>query len=378
MKTIKLLILSLLLLGATVFANSIATITAIKGTATILRTTSNIEAKLGLKLDVADRIKTHDNTKVQIIFNDETIISLGKNSDFSIHEFLFDGDKEPVAKFGMLRGAIRVITGKIAKIAPQKFSVSTKTATIGIRGTNFTVIANDEGSYLIYCTYGAISVTINDVEYLIEQGYYIEISPDGEAKILEFTPENLKQMRIAKFGLIRDRAIQVSKETQGTQKEATEDNSLNITINGNTEVVIQDITEQNSDNLQNATLSLSELLASYTMNNAFYSGTSYFNSDAPNGIANSNIDFGADTISVSIIDQYKNQTIFSTNPSFNDIKFTVKQTTSPAGGFQNNGTLQGTFQEPTGNQIKGDFSIDDGYGNFSTGTYDISTSQALH
>ena len=65
MKTIKLLILSLLLLGATVFANSIATITAIKGTATILRTTSNIEAKLGLKLDVADRIKTHDNTKVQ-------------------------------------------------------------------------------------------------------------------------------------------------------------------------------------------------------------------------------------------------------------------------------------------------------------------------
>lgn len=376
MKTIKLLILSILLIGTTLLANSVATITAINGSATVLRDGSKIEAKLGLKLNVKDNIKTHENTKVQIIFNDETIISLGKNSDFSINEYLFEQDKEPIAKFGMLRGAMRTITGKIGKIAPQKFSVSTKTATIGIRGTNFTVIANDDGSYQIYCTYGAISVTINGVEYVVEQGYYIEISPSGEVNIIEFTPESLKQMRIAKFGLVHNKVAQLSKDGDGTKGE--DDNSLNITISDNTEVVIQDISEQNSDNLQNSELSLSDILASYSMNNAIYSGTSYFNSDGSSGTASANIDFGSDTVSVSIVDQYFNETIFATNPSFGDTTFTVKQTTPPAGGFSNDGTVNGTFQAPTGNEIKGDFAIDDGYANFSTGTYDISSSQTLH
>jgi hypothetical protein len=374
MKTIKLLILSLLLLGTTLFANSIATITAIKGSATVLRDTSNIKAKLGLKLNVKDTIKTHDNTKVQIIFDDETIVSLGKNSNFSINEFLFDGDKEPVAKFAMLRGAMRVITGKIGKIAPQKFSVSTKTATIGIRGTNFTVIANDDGSYQVYCTYGAISVTINGVEYVVEQGYYINISPSGEAKILEFTPESLKQMRIVKFGLVQNRVAQVSEDGQSTDDKVSDDDPLNITINDNTEVVIQDISEQNSDNIQNATLSLSELLASYSMNNASYSGTSNGVNGA--GTATLDIDFGANTADLIITDFYSTQTEFKNNPKFSGIGFTTTQTT--VNGQSNTGTADGTFQETTGNEILGNYHIDGGYGSISNGTYDVSTNQTLH
>ena len=201
MKTIKLLLISLLVLGSTVFANNVATVTAIKGSATITRGSSDIGAKLGSKLQEKDNIKTHENTKVQLIFTDETIISLGKNSDFSIEEFLFEDTQEPVAKFGMIKGAMRAITGKIGKIAPQKFSVSTKTATIGIRGTNFTIIAGEDGSHQVYCTYGKISVTYNGQTYIVQQGYYVDISPTGEVLIKEFNPDTLREMRVAHFGI---------------------------------------------------------------------------------------------------------------------------------------------------------------------------------
>ena len=78
MKTIKLLLISLLIFGTTLFSNSVATVTAIKGSATITRASSDMDAKLGSKLQEKDSIKTHENTKVQLIFTDETIIVLGK------------------------------------------------------------------------------------------------------------------------------------------------------------------------------------------------------------------------------------------------------------------------------------------------------------
>ena len=378
MKTIKLLLISLLMLGSTLLANNVATVTAIKGSATITRTGLNIDAKLGSKLQEKDNIKTHENTKVQLIFSDETIISLGKNSDFSIEKFLFEDTQEPVAKFGMIKGAMRAITGKIGKIAPQKFSVSTKTATIGIRGTNFTIIAGDDGSHQVYCTYGKISVTYNGQTYIVQQGYYVDISPTGEVLIKGFSPDTLREMRVAHFGISKHIGDQLSRSGESVHSDGENEEQLDVTVDDDSGIIVADITDDTTDAIQREVKSLSELLASYSMNDAQYSGISIFDNGDPDGTASLDIDFGADTASLSIVDSYSNETIFDTNPTFDNVNFTVKQTTPPAGGFQNDGTAHGTFQEPTGNQVLGDFAIDDGYGNFSTGTYDVSTSQTLH
>jgi hypothetical protein len=153
MKIIKLLILITLLACGDIFANAVATITAIKGDAIIQRAGKNIVAKLGAKLEQSDDLLTQNNAKVQIIFKDETVISIGKNSHFSIKEYIFDDNQAPVAKFGMLKGAMRTITGQIGKIAPDKFTVQAKTATIGIRGTNFTIVIGSNGSYNAFCKF---------------------------------------------------------------------------------------------------------------------------------------------------------------------------------------------------------------------------------
>ena len=373
MKTIKLLLISLLVLGSTVFANNVATVTAIKGSATITRGSSDIGAKLGSKLQEKDNIKTHENTKVQLIFTDETIISLGKNSDFSIEEFLFEDTQEPVAKFGMIKGAMRAITGKIGKIAPQKFSVSTKTATIGIRGTNFTIIAGEDGSHQVYCTYGKISVTYNGQTYIVQQGYYVDISPTGEVLIKEFNPDTLREMRVAHFGISKHIGDQLSRSGKSVHDDGENEEQLDVTIDDDSGIIVADITEDSTDAAQReeTVKSLSELLASYTMNNAQYSGTYTVTSSGgyglnANGPAVLDIDFGNDTIN---LDLDNGGAIFNLNPSFADTTFNVTQDNTY-------GSADGTFAEPTGNDVSGTFDASDGIYTDS-GTYDVSTSQTL-
>ena len=241
MKNFIKLLLVVLFVVSSLVAGDIATVTALNGGAYIDRGGEKIDVSLGMKLQEKDRIITDDKAKVQIIFNDETIITLGKNSNFSIKEYLFEDKKEPIAKFSMLRGAMRTISGKIGKVAPQRFSVATKTATIGIRGTNFTVLVGDDGFQNIFCTYGAISVAFRGEQYIIREGFYITISPEGKINIKEFKPQELKNMRSKAFAKTK-----AKKDTKGLvvqeQLDTTETESANIEV--------KDLSDQTRDSTQ--------------------------------------------------------------------------------------------------------------------------------
>ncbi len=194
---IKIIFLSLLL-GSTLFSKDVAVVTALNGEASVKRDGVTLPLSLGMKLQERDSVVTNADAKVQIIFNDETIITVGKSSEFSINEYLFDEEKEENSlQFGLLRGAMRTITGKIGKIAPQKFAVKTKTATIGIRGTNFTIVEREDAE-IVYCTYGAISVSINNSVNIVKQGFYARVL-DGRALIQAFTPQELHSIQKANF-----------------------------------------------------------------------------------------------------------------------------------------------------------------------------------
>jgi len=54
-------------------------------------------------------------------------------------------------------GFFKIVTGKIGKIAPERFKVKTKAATIGIRGTQFMASVQDEHE-TIACSKGALVV----------------------------------------------------------------------------------------------------------------------------------------------------------------------------------------------------------------------------
>ncbi|MFT5835917.1 MAG: hypothetical protein ACI9RG_000811 [Sulfurimonas sp.] len=253
MKTINRIILALMLVNSIGFAKSVATITAITGSADIVRGGANIEATLGAELNEKDNILTKNKSKVQIIFNDETIITVGKNSNFSINEFIFDDSQEPKAKFGLLSGAMRTITGKIGKIAPDRFSVKTKTATIGIRGTNFSVLAGADGSTRVFCTFGAISVNVKEEVSIVTQGFYVVISPTGERGTpIKFTPKALKKMRSDSFTNTQVDKKEIS-TTLNEVSGSIESNDVETPVDaesGSVEVLVADITDVATDTEQ--------------------------------------------------------------------------------------------------------------------------------
>jgi len=246
MKYLVKIVLTVLLLGVTLFAKDVATVTGLSGEAFIQRDSQRIEVSLGIKLQEKDTIVTDGKAKVQIIFEDETIITLGKNSNFSISEYLFEGEKKSIARFAMLKGAMRTITGQIGKVAPNKFSVTTKTATIGIRGTNFTVLVGEDGSHHVYCTHGAISVTFNGNEYVVREGFYLHISSDGKVEIKEFTSEELKNMKEKNFGKSD------KKDDAGGSVGAQ--GQLDDTTDNDGDIVVKDITDQTRDATNTSTL----------------------------------------------------------------------------------------------------------------------------
>jgi hypothetical protein len=190
-RLIFLLVLSISLLEA-----SVGKITALSGKASLERGSSIIPVTLGLSLEAKDTIVTSNDAKAQLTFNDNTIITVGKKSKFSIEEYLFDATTESTAKFNMVNGTIRAMSGKIGKIAPDRFAVKTKTATIGIRGTDFIIQTSENGDSQFFCMQGAITIRSNDGEMIIiPAGSYVTISPSGIiSEIKEFTPDELNTL----------------------------------------------------------------------------------------------------------------------------------------------------------------------------------------
>lgn len=99
-----------------------------------------VQALPNMKIAQGERIRTGKESSVGIIFEDDTVIALGPNSDITIESFLFnpiDQEFSFVAK--LIRGTFSFITGQIAKLAPEKVILATPDATLGVRGTKFLV-----------------------------------------------------------------------------------------------------------------------------------------------------------------------------------------------------------------------------------------------
>ena len=144
----KLILLLILFVTTEAFA-SVGKITAINGSATIERNEQTLIAKIGSLIETQDTIVTGDNSQLQMIFNDKTVITLGERTRFVIQAFMFNGLSDSLAEFSLAKGFMKSVTGQIGKLAPERFKVKTKDATIGIRGTTFTLETNDRFTQLI-------------------------------------------------------------------------------------------------------------------------------------------------------------------------------------------------------------------------------------
>lgn len=98
---------------------------------------------LSVKSEVenGDTLVTEKNTYAMVKFIDNSEITLRPGSTLTVENFSFAADKADgdQAKFNLVKGGLRSVTGLLGKRSKEKFELKTPTATIGIRGTTFIV-----------------------------------------------------------------------------------------------------------------------------------------------------------------------------------------------------------------------------------------------
>ena len=145
-------------------------VVAVRGEVTVTRADGKA-APLALKDAVfqSDTLKTGDRGRVQVCFTDETILSLGRNTQIQITECVFKrSEGQGALSLNVNEGVFRIVGGAIMKIAPENFKTTTPTATIGIRGSSFAAEVSAELTTVVLLGTTGAGITIeNDNGYRI-------------------------------------------------------------------------------------------------------------------------------------------------------------------------------------------------------------------
>ena len=99
---------------------------------------------------MADEVKTLRG-KAGLTFSDNTQVQVNENSRLVIDDFVYDPRNKDAGKLAlnMASGTVRYASGAIAKNNPSKVAINTPTATIAVRGTDFTATVDELGASTI-------------------------------------------------------------------------------------------------------------------------------------------------------------------------------------------------------------------------------------
>ncbi len=136
-KTIKIF---MLLLSAIWVSNSFAQepepigiVTAVKGEVVVVRAGKSEVIEKGTNVFLGDRLETKEASGVKIVFDDDTLISLGENTNFDITEFVYT-PKERKSYYNIFKGKLKGIVQKIEG-RDSNVEFATPNAVAGIKGT---------------------------------------------------------------------------------------------------------------------------------------------------------------------------------------------------------------------------------------------------
>lgn len=139
------LVLAILCLSTAITNAGIGTVTEQTGPTEIKRNKDVIPSELQSPVEMNDTVTTA-NAKAGITFEDQTQVHITEQSKLVIDNFVYDPNKgagKLAVKIAL--GTVKYTSGQIAKNDPQQVKVETPSATIGVRGTDFTSTVDEIG-----------------------------------------------------------------------------------------------------------------------------------------------------------------------------------------------------------------------------------------
>ncbi len=135
------------------------TVTFATGDVSIIRADKSIvKAAKNDAVNAGDSIETKMG-RLQLALVDGGKVSLQPNTIYKINKYEFSGkeDGSEYAFTELVKGGLRTISGLIGHKNRERYQLKTAVATIGIRGTEFTVNFNDN-QFLMTTNYGSVDV----------------------------------------------------------------------------------------------------------------------------------------------------------------------------------------------------------------------------
>jgi hypothetical protein len=157
-------------------------------------------AKVTEPVELKDVIRTKSRSRAQVLFADDTILTLAPETRVAVADYVYDGAKgQRRALLQVFRGLVHTVVKQVYQIKEPDFLMQTPTAVIGVRGTEwYTLILPNCAN--VYNIEGVLELRASNRQIagslLLQALQYSEVCRDqapGPAKNL--TPKILTMLR---------------------------------------------------------------------------------------------------------------------------------------------------------------------------------------
>lgn len=208
--THKLFLLSLLVVPLAVQASTIGNIVEQKGSGQIVRESgTTLDAAAIPDIVINDTAETQ-NGRLKIEFLDKAELSLTENTKVYIDKIYYDPDpSKSKMSMRMALGTARFASGRLGMVNQNNINIQTPTATVAVRGTDFTTTIDELGRSLVILLpdefgnpSGIIDVTNNGGTITLDEAYAatmvssLDTPPTRQITMQGITPSMIDNMFI--------------------------------------------------------------------------------------------------------------------------------------------------------------------------------------
>jgi hypothetical protein len=133
-------------------------------------------------LEEGGTIITGTDGHVKMTLPDETVFTVGANTELVINRFVYDPANDVHTIMANLsKGIFRWVTGKTARKDPTQMKVTLPVGDLGIRGTDFEATVRTDGSGVVKLYSGQLQITESKTGriFLLNAGETVTFHSDG-------------------------------------------------------------------------------------------------------------------------------------------------------------------------------------------------------
>lgn len=237
MRQLILLVLVLLSISTSQTNAGVGKVVEQSGPTEIVRNKKSLPSAVNSGVEMNDTIVTA-KAKAKLEFEDKTTVNITEQSKLVIDDFVYD-PKKGSGKIAMkvVLGTARYASGQIAKSNPQSVDIQTPTATVAVRGTDFSMTVDELGRSLVTllpscdkkaCVTGAIEVITDAGSVFMDAPFQTTVvasrsMPPTKPVIVNIDPVNINNLLIVS----PPKEVRDDDKEKNQQKTALDVNFLN-------------------------------------------------------------------------------------------------------------------------------------------------------